>query len=677
MRVNIVTAVKIFLVGLVVFFPVIATCQAFVHPGLLHSREDLERMKKAIAEKQEPIYSGYKLFIQNPASQNTYKMQGPMAMVGRNPTVGQGTYDNDANAAHQNAVMWAITGEKNYADKAIEIINAWSATLKSITGRDAVLMAGLGPFKMVNAAEIIRYTNAGWSEADIQKTEKHFKDVIYPVLKDFAPFANGNWDAAAIKTVLAIAVFCNDRPMFESALRYYVDGSGNGRLTNYVINEAGQIQETGRDQGHTQLGIGLLAECSEIAWHQGLDLYGYANNRLLKGFEYTAKYNLNNDVPFVPVLDRTGKYEHFVPSAIGRGRLRAVYEQIYYHYVNRMGLEAPFTKQAAEKIRPEGPGQPGADHPGYGTLFYSRPPQPAFKWVLNIVPAAPGGLVAKGSSTQITLTWIASVGADNYTVKRSSKPGGPYTVIAKKITTANYTDTQIKAGVVYYYTVSASDDKGESAGAFGTGIAAGLPSPWQQEDIGAVTVPGSSFFDGSQFRLEGSGFGVDSLRDSFRFTWLPLNGDGTVTARLLPEPGSQLSAMGLMMREANTDDAAFASILIYPGRTKQIEAPAWEVKLLTRIRSGDKTSEMATVNLSAPSVTYGRLTGAYWIRLQRKGNVFSASGSYDGKEWTRIGNAVVSLKKTLLLGIPVCSGMVNSTIVRFDNVSVIQMKVTK
>ncbi|HEU4901410.1 MAG TPA: hypothetical protein VFT06_01430, partial [Flavisolibacter sp.] len=98
--------------------------QSFVHPGILHSREDLERMKKAVANKEGPTYAGYQVFIQNPASQYTYKMQGPMVAVGRNPTVGQAAYDNDANAAHQNAVMWAITGDKRYAEKAIEIVNA-------------------------------------------------------------------------------------------------------------------------------------------------------------------------------------------------------------------------------------------------------------------------------------------------------------------------------------------------------------------------------------------------------------------------------------------------------------------------------------------------------------------------------------------------------------------------
>ena len=100
---------------LIFFFAIAANAQDFTHPGILHSKEDLQRMKEAVANKQEPTYSGYQLFIQNPASQYTYKMQGPLAMVGRNPTVGASAYDNDANAAHQNAVMWAITGDKRYA----------------------------------------------------------------------------------------------------------------------------------------------------------------------------------------------------------------------------------------------------------------------------------------------------------------------------------------------------------------------------------------------------------------------------------------------------------------------------------------------------------------------------------------------------------------------------------
>ena len=56
-------------------------------------------------------------------------------------------------------------------------------------------------------------------------------------------------------------------------------------MTHYIINEEGQCQESGRDQQHTQLGLGCLAEACEVGWRQGVDLYGAADNRLLRGYE--------------------------------------------------------------------------------------------------------------------------------------------------------------------------------------------------------------------------------------------------------------------------------------------------------------------------------------------------------------------------------------------------------
>ncbi|MBE7171304.1 MAG: alginate lyase family protein [Williamsia sp.] len=656
-------------------FLILAACgqvvlsQPFVHPGLLHSSEDLDRIKQAVAARQEPVYAGFELFRQNPVSQSSYQLQGPLEQVGRNPTVGQAAYDNDANAAHQNAIMWAITGDKAYADKAIQILNAWSSTLRSITGRDAVLMAGLGPFKMVNAAEIIRYTRAGWKEEDIRKTEKHFREVIYPVIKDFAPFANGNWDAAALKTAMAIGIFCNDRPLFERALRYYVNGAGNGSLTHYIINEEGQVQETGRDQAHTQLGIGLLGDCCEMAWHQGLDLYGYMNNRLLKGFEYTAKYNLgDDDIPFVHVLDRTGKYEHFKPSPIGRNDLRAVYEQIYNHYVNRRGIAAPYTQQAAEKLRPEGPGRPGADHPGYGTLFYTRPPAQG-KETAKAAPMAPGGLIATGRERSIFLTWVASVGANRYIVKRAVKSGGPYTIIAHSIDSASYRDTQVEPGQAYYYTVSAVNRRGESPNACECKSTAGLPVHWKQAAIGKVSLQGSTDYDGDAFRIEAGGWGLDSGREGGHVACTYLKGDGEIIARLVPQPSSQFSRMGLIMMDSLVSGCSQVLLLLYPGKTGQVEAPAWQVRLLSRTSGrGKLTTGFNGPSLQEPAVTFGRLTGYYWLRLQRRGDIFTGYGSYDGKAWTLLGSVTATLKKEAQAGIFAASGMPNSTTIVFDNV---------
>lgn len=660
---------KLKTIVLLFFFiaPFAIPAQTFIHPGLLHSKEDLERMKVALIQKQMPIYSGYLKFIQDPASQADYKMLGPMAMVGRNPTVGQKQYDSDANAAHQNAIMWCLTGNKEYADKAIEILNAWSSTLKSITGRDAVLMAGLGPFKMVNAAEIIRYTNAGWDEKDILQTEQHFREVIYPVIKDFAPFANGNWDAAAIKTMMAIGVFCNDRDIFERALRYYENGGGDGRLTHYIINEEGQIQESGRDQAHTQLGIAMLAECSEIAWHQGLDLYGYEHDRLLKGFEYVAKFNLgNDDVPFVPWLDRTGKYKHTVISQVSRNRLRAVYEQIYNHYVNRMKLKAPFVSQAVAKIRPEGPG--GGDHPGYGTLYFAQSAHSETIETTATAPVAPSGIIATGVAEAVSLRWVASVGATSYVIKRAESKNGVFTVIGAA-SASNFTDSKVKAGATYYYTIAAQNQYATSADAYPASMTCGLPDPWKEQTIGDVRQKGSVTFDGHLFTIEGTGMGIDSVNSSYHYVYRTLPAQGSLTVRFVPQLSSQFSSFGLMVRQTSNAQGKWAALVIRPEKMKEIEAPEWQIHQLSQMTASSKGYiDTFVSSLKAPTVTFGRLTGEYWLRLALKNGKLMAAVSENGTDWHEAGT-VAWKANAATIGIVVASGIeTRTTTVQFDSV---------
>ncbi len=646
----------------------------FVHPGLLHDREDLERIKRMVATRQEPAFSGFEEFRASPASQINYVMRGPMAMVGRNPSVGQGTYDSDANAAYQCAIMWCITGEKAYAEKSIQIIGAWSSTLKSITGRDAVLMAGLGPFKMANAAELLRYTDSHWPLQEIQQTEKHFREVIYPVLMDFAPFANGNWDAAAIKTMMAIAVFSDDRKMFERALRYYVNGPGDGSLAHYIINDTGQCQESGRDQQHTQLGLAHLADCCEIAWHQGLDLYGYDNNLLLKGFEYTARYNLGENVPFTETLDRTGKYRHSHISTNGRGHFRPIFEQVYNHYMKRAGLPAPYTQRAVEQIRPEGAGPPGADHVGFGTLLFICPPFDKTKQIPR-APLSPAGMVAVGSTNEIKLTWVTSLGAAGYTVKRSLGSGN-FCVVEKNVSSSAYADRSVKPGEIYRYVVSASNSAGSSDDSCPISICAGLPAPWSHADIGKCAAPGSVSFDGSLFTIDAAGADIGGTNDEGHFTFRPLEDGGTIVARFVPQTSSQYSRFGLMMRSASGANAAHVSLLLTPEANGRIEEPSWHVRLVSRGSLGADTALCAaSETLSAPPVLFGRLTGFCWLKLERSGDTVTGSSSLDGMAWTQIGTAAVSLPRRLSVGLVVCSGLDGiTTRVMFDNVTVSSRK---
>ena len=196
------------------------------------------------------------------------------------------------------------------------------------------------------------------------------RDIFYPIIKDFFPAANGNWDASMIQTMMAMGVFLDDSAMFNRAVDYFLEGEGNGAITMY-FNDFGECQESGRDQGHTQMGLEYLANSAEIAWKQGVDLYGAADNRLALGFEYTSKYNLGESVPYEPYVSFNGNYNNKTISSKSRGRFRPIFEKVYNHYHNRMGMEMPYTKRVIDKTRPEKGG--GSSLP-WGTLMFARQP---------------------------------------------------------------------------------------------------------------------------------------------------------------------------------------------------------------------------------------------------------------------------------------------------------------
>lgn len=75
----------------------------------------------------------------------------------------------------------------------------------------------------------------------------------------------------------------DDMAMYKKAIDIYLNGYESGSIRYYIDGETGQCQESGRDQTHAQLGIGMLSMLCEVAWKQGTNLYGVLDNRLLKG----------------------------------------------------------------------------------------------------------------------------------------------------------------------------------------------------------------------------------------------------------------------------------------------------------------------------------------------------------------------------------------------------------
>jgi len=437
-------------------------------------------MSQKVKAKAAPWIDGWNVLIANSHASLNYTPRPQTAVYRGSDGVHAENYAllyNDIAAAYACALRWKISGDELYAKKAVAILNAWSGLTLVGGNSDAALAAGIYGYEFANAAEIMR-SYSGWTAADLASFQSMMRTVFYPMNHGFLTNHNGrevthywaNWDLCNMASIMAIGVLCDDRAMFNEAVDYFKNGAGNGAVSQAVYymhpGYLGQWQETGRDQGHNTLGIALMGPICEMAWNQGVDLYGYDNNRFLAGAEYVAKANLIESgsafytVPYV-TYNNVDHVNQTALSTSGQGTARPEWALVYNHYVNRKGLAAPYSRKFAALIQPEGgggnygPNSGGYDQLGYGTLTCTRDAISS--------GAAPSGLTAIVSQGQVQLSWWGSAYASSYSVKRGTVAGGPYATIASGITDLlTYTDSGLAAGT-YYYVITAQTPSGTSA----------------------------------------------------------------------------------------------------------------------------------------------------------------------------------------------------------------------
>jgi len=177
-----------------------------------------------------------------------------------------------------------------------------------------------------------------------------------------------------------------------------------------------------------------MAAVCEMAWNQGIDLYGYDDNRFLKGAEYVAKWNLGQDVPYAPYTWRkgapgkwSGEETFTAASPAARGDVRPIWEMIRNHYTKRRGLDAPYVTALAARVRPEGgggdygPNSGGFDQLGFGTLAFVRDAS-----VVTAPAPTPGrttGSTAHPTASPSTTTPIAGGPATSGPARTGSSQG--------------------------------------------------------------------------------------------------------------------------------------------------------------------------------------------------------------------------------------------------------------
>lgn len=421
------------------------TAASFAHPAMLHSQADIERVKANL--DQWPLNVAYTHLTESKYAQKSYQNKtskladGYLKRLDANnwgPTGVKGQYSDynnytaameDANAAYQLALRYAVSGDESYAVSAVKVLNEWKNKCKGLLRLSGYTnnipdpnqyLALIQGYEFANAAELLRGSSA-WQSADFEEFKAWMRNTYAEVALLFLENHNGNqgtmhywlnWDLAAMTAVLATGILCDDATLTNYIIDYFKNPSSAevgaiGNAVPYVHQDTdssqqlGQCQESGRDQGHSTLDVSLMGALCQMAMNIGEDLFAYDNHRALGMAEYVAKYNLPkaenygktgladadfeyNNVPFTDYVGgKDGEYSHSQISSDSRGELRPCWE-LFYAYAKRNGVAAAYSEMWSKLMREQtgfgdggagdyGTNSGGFDQLGYGSLMYAVP----------------------------------------------------------------------------------------------------------------------------------------------------------------------------------------------------------------------------------------------------------------------------------------------------------------
>jgi Alginate lyase len=169
----------------------------WVHPGVFVQSKQLDYISEKVAEKAEPWSGAFTSMLTYDYASPT-RTPTPFKTVDcgprSNPDIGCHEERQDSMAAYVNSLAFWITKENNYAEKAIEYMDAWSGTIQSHTNHNAPLQSAWSAANWVRAGEIMRYANGGWSDQGIAIFEDMLRNVYLPEISRNSDSYNGNWE---------------------------------------------------------------------------------------------------------------------------------------------------------------------------------------------------------------------------------------------------------------------------------------------------------------------------------------------------------------------------------------------------------------------------------------------------------------------------------------------------
>jgi hypothetical protein len=198
----------------------------FRHPMTVTSPEEISIVKDRIVKGIEPQASAFKALILAANSQLYFIPNPPDTMniiSGKDSGDDKNTLEmrvplwNNCSAAYTSALAYTYTGEPKYAQKAIEVLNAWARKGTIFSGNGRYLQIGAWFTPMLYAADLLYYYD-GWSVEDRAVFKKWWTEQC--LVNTFEIMVNklNNFKDAGILGTMAASIVFEDEKLLEKSL---------------------------------------------------------------------------------------------------------------------------------------------------------------------------------------------------------------------------------------------------------------------------------------------------------------------------------------------------------------------------------------------------------------------------------------------------------------------------
>jgi hypothetical protein len=205
--------------------PVDLTGFQFSHPMTVINRAELEEVRRRIAGHVEPQASAFlKLIADADAAQGfvpdppvQMNMMGGYEKNSNEETVTRPWLWRNGHAAYASALAYAYTGNTKYADKAVEVLNAWAAKGTTFVGGDRGLLLGSWFSPMLYAADLL-HDYDGWKAADRARFNLWWRTNCLPFAIEKMHEHSNNWKDGCVLGVMSASVVLEDKGLMSDAL---------------------------------------------------------------------------------------------------------------------------------------------------------------------------------------------------------------------------------------------------------------------------------------------------------------------------------------------------------------------------------------------------------------------------------------------------------------------------